>query len=788
MKKLLSVLTVIALLVSVVPMGAFSITASAETYGNYTYRIENGEAYISKVNQNIQGDITVPSTLGGYPVTSIGDWSFYQCDRLVSVTIPDGVKEIGSHAFYTCDNLVSVSIPESVTTMYDSVFSHCIRLTSIVIPDGVGSIGKFTFKECTSLETAFIGESVVSLGDYAFDSCKNLTTIALPASLLDVGDWVFYDCSKITDVYYSGSRQSSYNIAFKEKNEYCIDATWHYGYKNVLSYTLNKQNLTASVTDCLLSATQIEIPQKIADKGKVYTVTSIGDEAFKYCDDLSTITIPDTVTSIGKSAFCDCSSLGSISIPKSVTSIGQGAFYGCGGLTAINVHMNNDSYRSDNGVLFNRSMSEIICYPAGKTSTNYEIPSGTTKIGEGAFYNCDSLINVTIPSSVDVIEDSAFYDCDSLTHMTIPDGVTDIGNKAFWGCEELIRVTIAASVTSIGQETFKDCNDLVIHGYADSYAKTYADQNEIPFVAITEDDDDQGGNQGGNEGGNEDNDTDKEQYVTWDNVTVSETGVYDIIVSYDNTADRNEIANIQGPIAVIYDKNGNAIKYNSEKRGYPLVSGENYTVVAYNFVIRYSLFRRSYTIFPDTSKTAWYNDAVTYAVGAGIMSGYNNGNFGTSDSIQRQDFLVMLARLDGVELEEYNYDCWKFSDVGRNSYYEAAVNWGAANGIVTGYQNGKFGVGDKVTREQLVTFLYRYADYKGYDSSYSSNRQNIVSSRYRDYKNVSSFAKSPVLWALEKGVISGKTNTTIVPQGNAQRCEVAKIMYNIYLNDVFKSE
>ena len=191
------------------------------------------------------------------------------------------------------------------------------------------------------------------------------------------------------------------------------------------------------------------------------------------------------------------------------------------------------------------------------------------------------------------------------------------------------------------------------------------------------------------------------------------------------------------------------------------------------------------TIFPDTSASDWYNDSVTYAVGAGIMSGYSNGKFGTSDSIQRQDFLVMLARLEGVDLDAYGAKKSAFPDVPENSYFEAAVNWGSENGIVTGYQNGKFGVGDKVTREQLVTFLYRYAGYKDYDTSYSGNRENVVSSQYNDYKNVSAFAKQPILWAIEKGVISGKTATTIVPQGNAQRCEVAKIMYNIYLNDIF---
>ena len=146
----------------------------------------------------------------------------------------------------------------------------------------------------------------------------------------------------------------------------------------------------------------------------------------------------------------------------------------------------------------------------------------------------------------------------------------------------------------------------------------------------------------------------------------------------------------------------------------------------------------------------------------------------------------MLARLDGVDLTTYGAKKSAFSDVPEGSYFEAAVNWGAENGIVTGYQNGKFGVGDKVTREQLVTFLYRYAKYKEYDYSYTADRETVVSGKYKDYKNVSGFAKQPILWAIEKGVISGKTATTIVPQGNAQRCEVAKIMYNIYLNDIFK--
>ena len=266
-------------------------------------------------------------------------------------------------------------------------------------------------------------------------------------------------------------------------------------------------------------------------------------------------------------------------------------------------------------------------------------------------------------------------------------------------------------------------------------------------------------------------------------VEAATTGVYNIRPS-------KTLSGFSKDDITVVDKDLKEVKYNDSKYGWPLVAGQQYTVILYGDYsntddLSWNLTKQSSTIFPDTEKDAWYSDAVTYSVGAGIIGGYQNGKFGTSDSIQRQDFLVILARLAGVDLEDYKYRS-SFPDVARNSYYEAAVNWGAENGIVTGYNNGKFGVGDKVTREQLVTFLRRYAAYKGYDSGYNDDIETSVSRQYKDYKNVSDFATDAILWAIEKGVISGKTSSTIVPQGNAQRCEVAKIMYNIFLNDIFK--
>ncbi len=192
-----------------------------------------------------------------------------------------------------------------------------------------------------------------------------------------------------------------------------------------------------------------------------------------------------------------------------------------------------------------------------------------------------------------------------------------------------------------------------------------------------------------------------------------------------------------------------------------------------------------YTYFPDTHEGAWYYEAVRYVADSGIMKGYADGTFGTADGIQRQDFLVMLARYDSVNLDDYANIHGQFPDVGASTYYEAAVNWGYEKGIVTGYQNGYFGVSDLINREQIVTFLYRYAKYKELNVNISYSAAELIVNQYTDFRNVSEYAQKPVLWAINRGVISGKNPTTISPEGTAQRCEIAQIMYNIYKNDIF---
>lgn len=286
-------------------------------------------------------------------------------------------------------------------------------------------------------------------------------------------------------------------------------------------------------------------------------------------------------------------------------------------------------------------------------------------------------------------------------------------------------------------------------------------------------------------------DTSFEDYDEFTNywcVKISETGVYKMDFNRlpDNILEYYSLE--------IIDENNNVVKPIGQY-SWPLVAGHNYAVYfkyCYSedkptYDINMYLYRDTYLpIYSDTATNSWYYDAVTYVTGRGIMSGYGGTTkFGAADNVQRQDFLVMLARFDGVDLTEYESQKSAFFDVPEGCYYEAAVNWGYENGIVSGYQNGKFGTGDKITREQLVKFLYNYATYRCLDTTYSSSAKSETKGRYNDYNQISDWALDSVLWAIEKHIISGKNPKAIVPAGNALRCEVAQIMYNIFKNDVF---
>jgi hypothetical protein len=176
------------------------------------------------------------------------------------------------------------------------------------------------------------------------------------------------------------------------------------------------------------------------------------------------VLIPDTfdgyrVTGIGEDAFYFAENVTSVTIAGSVTNIGEDAFYNSTSITAINIATNNPAYMSLAGVLFNKTQTELVAFPEAYPSNSYEIRDGVISIGADAFGLCANLMSVTIPSSVTSISGGAFADCPRLAGVVIPDGVTSIGGGAFAACG-LTNVTISDSVTNLGDGAFSDCRSL----------------------------------------------------------------------------------------------------------------------------------------------------------------------------------------------------------------------------------------------------------------------------------------------------------------------------------------
>ena len=381
----------------------------------YAYSVLNGQAEIGSSNHwttavspKPTGHVTVPSSLGGFPVVGIGKYAFVYCYNLEGVTIPSGVTSIGERAFYDCSNLTSLTIPEGVTAIGECTFSHCSKLEGVTIPESVTAIGQYAFDGCSKLKSVHISDLTawcqIKFGYHAnplreahelYLNGERVTKLILPVGLKAVGTEAFAGCSGLTEVTIPDGITIIGNRAF---------------------------------SGCS-GLTEVTLPNG---------VTSIGNSAFSGCSGLTEVTLPNGVTTIGDSAFSGCRGLTEVEIPHGVKIIDVGVFAGCSGLTKITVDSENVNYMSMNGLLLTKDGKTL------KEGVNGEvvIPPGVTTINARAFADRDGLTKVTIPAGVEFINWEAFYGCDGLVDVAIPGSVTNIGLRAFATCSRLMNISV----------------------------------------------------------------------------------------------------------------------------------------------------------------------------------------------------------------------------------------------------------------------------------------------------------------------------------------------------------
>ncbi len=268
------------------------------------------------------GDLIIPAN-----VKRVGHWEYSFCRELTSVRIPDGAVILGDYAFFGCRNLKSVTIPASVTSIGKYAFSRCARLENVTIPDGVKTIREATFNGCRSLTDIVIPESVTEIGGGVFLECESLVRVTIPGSVAVLKGSAFSGCRSLTEISVAEE-----NRALSSRNGVLFDKTgtvlirYPEGIRGPYAVPDGVTRIEARAFACCSKLTGITIPEGVAE---------IGEAAFEYCDNLQSVAIPRSVTSIGDYAFRCCDEMRRISIAGAVQHIGRSVFIGCCRLTDV---------------------------------------------------------------------------------------------------------------------------------------------------------------------------------------------------------------------------------------------------------------------------------------------------------------------------------------------------------------------------------------------------------------------------------------------------------------------
>ena len=346
-------------------------------------------------------------------VTRIGSFAFYSSGTLQSIQLPDTLKSIGSEALSNTA-LKRVELPDSVESVGSKAFSGCRSLEQVKLPAGLKVIPLECFYGCVSLREIVLPDTLQSIGGSAFADCEKLREIRLPASVFAIGNNAFSNCTKLEGYIVE---KGSY------AEEYCIGKYLPYSYvdgtkpertvKTVsgtcgrdLTWTLEDGTLTVSgtgemdnymvvteegfVTGTTAPWEEMLIDTVIIEEG----VTSVGDYAFAYCDEVKQVSLPETLTYLGIEAFTSCS-ITEVELPDAISMIELNTFLSC------------------------RNLQKV------------KLPAGLRCIPFGMFQRCSALRDITLPESVETVENDAFAGCTSLEELRIPAALTDIREYAF---------------------------------------------------------------------------------------------------------------------------------------------------------------------------------------------------------------------------------------------------------------------------------------------------------------------------------------------------------------------
>ncbi len=661
------------------------LVGASYTSGQWTYTISNFESEITAYSGN-SGNVSIPSSLGGYPVTVIGSYVF-EGKAITGITIPSTIETIKYGAFNECKYLtainynakkstlwtssggpflnagknsggVTVTFGSGVTVIPDSIFDsynndNRPRIKSVTIPSSVTEIGGNAFEGCSELTSVSMGSGIVTIGSYAF-SGTGIKTITIPSKVELIKYGAFNDCKYLKTIKYNAKKSSVWTSS---------GGPFLNAGKNSGGVTVTFGSGVTVIPDSIFDSYNNDNRPRIKSVTIPSSVTGIGGNAFEGCSELTSVSMGSGIVTIGSYAF-NGTGIKTITIPSKVELIKYGAFNDCKYLTSINYNAKKSSvWTSSGGPFLN----------AGKESSGVTVTfgSGVTNIPKYIFdaYNTDDrprLKSVSISSSVQTIEDYAFEGSD-ITSISIPASVTSINYYSFANCSKLATVKIYNKNATINRYAFDGCpSNIRFYIYKNGTVDTYVKDRGF-----------------------------KRTYL-------------DSSIRFTDVQDPNHAYYK----AIYWAANAGITK------GYPdgtfginrnCTRGEM-MMFLWRYVGKPAPKTVSKSPFKDVLASHSYYKAILWGAQKGITKGYPDGTFGINRNVSRGECMMFLWRLKGKPAPK-NVAVSPFKDVPKSHAYYNAILWGYQNKITNGYtsgtKKGQFGINESCTRGAIVTFLYR---------------------------------------------------------------------------------
>ena len=669
-------------------------------------------------------------------LTSFG--SFKLEGELKKVVIKDGVTNVSNYALFFLPAATQVTLPDSVTSIGRYGIAMCSKLTGLSIPKGVTGIGDFGLAG-NGLTAVTLPDGLQSLGRGAFDSCASLTNTALPAAITAVPGKCFADCTKLLNVNYAGTVTSIGDLAF----ESC-------------------KALTAA-----------PIPE---------TVTAIDKAAFTGCTALTDVTIPAGVSTIPEDCFRGCTALTDIDLPGTVTSVGHNAFTGCTALKDVRCYGAAPAVEPGNSEAHSFEPATVTIHynPAMNWTLDADGKwQGYTVSDKGACLHTDyGTTERTMPATCGEAGrvDTICSNCGEVvsTRELPPTGAHVWDNGV---------VTTAPTETTPGVRTYTCtvCGDIREETIPATGAHDYRFTKTVAPTCTD----------GGYDlytcsgcGATERRNLTDAAGHKWDGGTVTTAP------TETTPGVRTFTCTVCGDIREETIPATGAHDYRFTKTVAPTCTDGGYDLYTCSGCgdIREEAIPAtgastctggpscpSYGLRDVAGPGYWAHEGIDYCVRNRLMSGVGAGAFSPDTACTRAQIVKILYNRSGNQAD-YSYYYLPFTDVAPGAWYYNAVAWAYCNDVTSGTSATTFTPNAAITRQQLVTFLYRYT--VKYAPEFTGNAAPI--SAFPDAGSVANWAYAAMSWAVGNGLILGNAHDNgldyLDPNGSATRAQTATII------------